>query len=905
MTRLIERWFPCKEVSENSKRGWGNGKSEKTLFPWFAARPLVQAKAAVICSLLPWPDEPSEQERLQGLVRRAMKGYDVARDEIVAELNKYYPDGASLLDSFSGRAMIPLEAARLGIKTWGIEYSPVATLAGKLLADYPMQDWSLEAPFPFDNYEIDGLDHLASSRLLYDVEYIFDLIGRRYEAEMDRFYPKVNGKRPWGYLWAITLPCVNCDRRFPLTGNLELRPPKTTNPKKKDDPGQSYYIEKDESSGEFRAIVHEGPPRSDPTLVKSQKIKGRVARCPFCNQVLEFKVYTRLMGDGLAEDTLLVVADIGGEFGKQYREPVYEEFQVIQNAIQELYLEKPFADGLPAVPNEKALGSTGGRSYSRYGYHTYGDFCNARQTLGLVKLSRIIKDLGDGLSSAGISSTYVMALSEYASSVLVRKIRMSTRGAILLTNLQATGDIFKNGPPVPFGFDYFETGCGEGPGTWVSLTKSSIRSLRKQLDRIPGKSAHIQQGTATMLPYPNTYLDAVVTDPPYDAMVEYSDASDIFYVWLKRALIVSNPEFGITPNSLGVQNKTEEAVVKNNWKSTGDHRNPDHYDRSIVKALSEARRVIKPGGVVTIMFGHDDPDVWKRFLISIDKAGLVLTGSWPARTEKGMIMGKVHIETTLTLVCRASNQHRPVGDALAVDSKVKKEILSRIPLWQAAGLALQDQRMASYGPAMEVVGRYSEIRDKAGKAVSLDRHLIKARRYVEEAAEIKIGDTSLEAFDLRSQFGLFWVYMYGRSTVPGSEARWLRLCWDLDEEDTADLLKKSGQVFRLIYGKEVKKLQNPRNTIFDTALNVAAAGKSSRDIADILVSTGKVNDDFLWDSLGHLAKHLTETDPDGDVWTWAVRNRSAITGISQGIEEDLYREQVIKKDAGTQTEILY
>lgn len=906
MTRLIERWFPCKEVSEKSKRGWGNGKSEKGLFPWFAARPLVQAKAAVICSLLPWPDEPSEQERLQDLVRKAMEGYDVARDEIVAELNKYYPDSVSLLDSFSGRAMIPLEAARLGIKTWGIEYSPVATLAGKLLADYPMRDWSQEAPLPFDDYETDGLDRLASSRLLYDVGYIFDLIGRRYEAEMDRFCPKVNGKRPWGYLWAITIPCANCGRRFPLTGNLELRlPKKATNSKKRDDPGQSYYIKKNEPSGDFRAIVHEGPPRFNPTLVKKPKTKGRVAICLFCDHVHEHKVYTRLMSDGRAKDTLLVVADIGGEFGKQYREPVHEEFQVIQSTTQELYLEKPFADGLPAVPNEKALGSTGGRSYNLYGYYTYGDFCNARQTLGLVKLSRVIKDLGTELLRVGISSTYVSALSGYACSVLARKICMSTRGAILLNKLQATGHIFKNGPPVPFGADYFETGCGEGPGTWVSLAKSSIRTLRKQLDRISGISAHIQQGTATMLPYPDVYLDAVVTDPPYDAMVEYSDASDIFYVWLKRALSVSHPEFGITSNSVGIQDKTEEAVVKNNWKGTGDHRTPDHYDRSIVKALSEARRVIKPGGVVTIMFGHDDPDVWKRFLTSIDQAGLVLTGSWPARTEKGMMMGKAHIETTLTLVCRASDQNRPVGDALAVDSKVKKEILSRIPLWQAAGLALQDQRMASYGPAMEVVGRYSEIRDKAGKIVSLERYLIKARRYVEEAAEIKIGDTSLEAFDLRSQFGLFWVYMYGRSTVPGSETRWLRLCWDMDEEDTAGLLKKSGQFFRLIYGKEVRKLQNPRNAIFDTALNVAAAGKSSSNIADILVSTGKVDDDFLWDSMGHLAKYLTEADPDGDVWTWAVRNRSAITDISQSIEEDIYRELTIKKDAGTQTEILY
>ena len=40
--------------------------------------------------------------------------------------------------------MIPLEAARLGVTAHGIDYSPVATLAGQLLADYPLRDWSQE-----------------------------------------------------------------------------------------------------------------------------------------------------------------------------------------------------------------------------------------------------------------------------------------------------------------------------------------------------------------------------------------------------------------------------------------------------------------------------------------------------------------------------------------------------------------------------------------------------------------------------------------------------------------------------------------------------------------------------------------------------------------------------------------
>ena len=354
MTRLIERWFPCADVTANAKSGWGSGRSEKTLFTWFAARPLAQAKAAVICSLLPWPDEEAEQERLCGLVRRAMEGRDAAHGELVEELARHYPDGASVLDSFSGRAMIPLEAARLGVKAWGIDYSPVATLAGTLLADYPLRDWSGEPPLPFDGYEQWTAEHFTEPRLLRDVSFVLKLVGDRYEAAMDKFYPKVDGKRPWGYLWAITVPCVGCGRRFPLLGNLQLRRPD----RKKRDPGQSYRIVTDASAGTFQAEVHDGLPEGPATLVKAKGSgRGRAAVCVFCDHVHPFDVHTRLMGDGLASDTLLVTAEVDERTRRHYRAPVAEEFAAAEAAADALGIEPEFAPGLPAVPHERASGT--------------------------------------------------------------------------------------------------------------------------------------------------------------------------------------------------------------------------------------------------------------------------------------------------------------------------------------------------------------------------------------------------------------------------------------------------------------------------------------------------------------------------------------------------------------------
>ena len=143
MTRMIERWFPCAEVSASSDSGWGSGNQERALMTWFAARPAAQAKAAVICSLLPWPEELAEQERLQDLVRQGMEGRHSAWAELRAEIVKSDGDGVRILDPFSGRGMIPLMAARLGLSANAVDYSPVATLASELLTDYPFRDLSL------------------------------------------------------------------------------------------------------------------------------------------------------------------------------------------------------------------------------------------------------------------------------------------------------------------------------------------------------------------------------------------------------------------------------------------------------------------------------------------------------------------------------------------------------------------------------------------------------------------------------------------------------------------------------------------------------------------------------------------------------------------------------------------
>ena len=894
MTRMIERWFPCQEVSEASHEGWGSGNSESNLFPWFAKRPLAQARAAVLTSILPWPDEEVEQHRLQDLVKRALQGTNSVQSEVIAEINRCYPNGASSLDLFSGRAMIPLEAARYEMASYGVDYSPVATLAGRLLADFPFRQWTAEPPLPFGT----APTLLGDERLLADVECLFVEVSDRYNSTMRDFYPEVGGKQPWGYLWAVTLPCQNCGRRFPLTGSLVLRPPDSD----RKDPGQSYSIETDRNDGSWTIRIHEGPPTTQPTRVLAGKSRyssgGKVAVCPFCEHVHAKDVHTRLAQEGLGRDAVLLAADLDQQFGKSYRPVTDLEREAIKLAESALPLEPGFPNGCTAVPGECIPdGNTWTVQATVYGARTYGDMCNARQTLAFIRLARVISDIGSELRNAGISVEYAKALCGYASAALARKLRRSTRGVSLQPSRSGVTDVFATESSLAFSYDYFEAGLKDGPGTWESLSSSTLSSLRRHVLGIRGRAADISRGSALALPFRDRQFSAVITDPPYDAMIDYADASDLFYVWLKRAMSTADPELSFTADPNGLQEKSDEIIVKKGGSSNHDFRTRQRYDDLIAEALAEACRVVDPDGVVTIVFGHGEPEVWHRLLTAITRGGLVLTGSWPAKTEKGGKVGFSNIVTTLTMSCRPAPTARPQGRASQVEARVRSEVKARIPFWEATGLAPTDQLMASAGPAMEVVGHYEVVLDNLGRPVEPDRYLLVARRAVEEAAAIEIDHLPLETFDPRTRFALSWVRLYGRDIAPKSEARWQALASDLDLERLKGILIDSGKGVRLCPARDHAKAIDESSAVVDVALAMAKAWTDGLDaVGEILTASGRGSDDpYLWAAMKFLSTKLPETDPDAMAWTGLVRSRSGVTSAVRQVATATARAEAEKR----------
>ncbi len=885
---MIERWFPCAEVSEASVAGWGSGNSEASLFPWFAKRPLAQARAAVLTSLLPWPDSEGEQVRLQALVTRALEDYGSAHGEVMAELaDQYREERPTVLDPFSGRGMIPLEAARYGVEAHAIDYSPMAVVGSHLLVDFPLRNWETEPaiPFPTDRRAF------GDPRLATDAEGVIEEVGKRFRESMATYYPPVNGKMPWGYIWAVTLPCQECGRRFPLVGNLVLRLANA----KKSDPGQSFLIDADADSGAVTIVVHDGPPRQNPTRQvapgKSRyDASGKVAVCPFpsCRHVHTKDVHTRLAAEGQGRDMILLAAEVEEAGGKHYRELTCDEIDAAAIASSRLAAEPPFSPLLSAVPNEAIpAGNTWTVQATVYGTTAYGKMANDRQTLGFVHLARHISTIGTELQANGNSPEYTRALCGYAGAVLVRKLRRSTRGATLAVSRDGVTDVFATESSLNYSYDYFEVGIADGPGSWESVKSGTLSALRRQLGRPPGLPAHVQRGSAVSLSYRSESFSAVVTDPPYDALIDYSDASDLFYVWLKRALFSSWPELAITSEPNGLQEKSEEIIVKKGGTSSNDPRNRAHYDRLITKAFAEARRVVRTDGVVTIVFGHGEIEVWERLLTALWDAGLVLTGSWPAKTEKGGKVGFSNIVTTLTMACRPAPPNRLDGRRAAVESEVKSEVRSRIHLWERSGLAPTDMLMAAVGPAMEVVGRYARVLDKAAEPVAISTFLPLARTAVQEAMAFEIEHHPLETFDARTRFALWWVRLFGRQVTAKSELRWQALASSMSLADVHDLVPDADKGCRFVTASDFVAPITPESSVIDVVLGMALAQENGLlAVGELLVAGGRDPDDpYLWATTKFLADRLPDSDPDVIAWTRILRNRSGVGSAAKSAVE--------------------
>jgi putative DNA methylase len=281
----------------------------------------------------------------------------------------------------------------------------------------------------------------------------------------------------------------------------------------------------------------------------------------------------------------------------------------------------------------------------------------------------------------------------------------------------------------------------------------------------------VQQGSATELPWPDNYFDAVLTDPPYYINVPYADLSDFFYVWLKRTLGDLYPELFATP----LTPKSEEICQMQHWDSERyAEKTKEWFEEMLTKAFSEIRRVLRPDGVAVIVFAYPRTDAWEAVINAILNAGLYMTASWPIHTEmqaRLRAQESAALASSIYMVCRKRTTNE-VGEYPKVRREIEERVRQKLTQFWDEGIRGADFFMSAIGPAVEAFGKYLRVEKLSGEPVTVAELLEYVRKVVSEfALERVLGLAQLGSVDAPTRFYLLYRWTYNHARVPFDEAR--------------------------------------------------------------------------------------------------------------------------------------
>lgn len=728
-TRLIERWLPIAEIGIEAVRE----RTPMTPFPapnrlhvWWARRPLVASRAAVLASLLPADadrdkfmhvlgihGDPVKAKNLMARLRRKNErmpanpyGYKRAfsytpQPPDLAWLNENITTPPVVLDPTAGGGSVPLEVARCGFFGLANDINPVSSLLIRATAELPIK-FGEDLAQRFAKISARWIDKLE--------EVLFPLFPQVYDPEE---------KQDTNYLWARTVTCPYCSGRIPLSPNWRL-----------DDKGTGVRVIADTKNKQCRfEIVNKPSEHADPT------VSGGKSMCPYddCKRIVDSEEIKKQacagqMGEQLYaviyKEKVIVTTKTGKKkvkWVRGFRTPQLED----DNAEQ---INRTLAEKLEdwkirkIIPTEKFPENSSDSRPIQYGMYHWTDLFSPRQLLchgfGVEVFNELLqRDEADKKLDELERAAYL-----YLALTIDTLLSYSNRLCFWVSSTQRTGQIFAR-HDFAFISSYTEMSaiCMGSSCIWarkkvlecieelITLSASeSTRLLRSDNNRQP--ITVTCQSADSLHHIMDTSIDCVIMDPPYYDNVMYAELSDFFYVWLKRTAGKLYPDLFRRQ----LTDKINEAVAnpaKFNGKESSKALAKRDYQDRMTAIFDECHRVLKDDGILTLMFTHKAAGAWDALTVGLMQAGFIITASWPVATEAGglHIRDKAAANSTIFLVCRP----RPLRDSNAetvywedVEPQVRQAVRARVAEFQAAGIRGVDLYLACFGPALEEFSRH-------------------------------------------------------------------------------------------------------------------------------------------------------------------------------------------------------
>jgi len=460
--------------------------------------------------------------------------------------------------------------------------------------------------------------------------------------------------------------------------------------------------------GELNEVEERNKPGICHACATILQFKGRAShnrcQCPSCGKV---NVYPNA-SHGAPEHRMVAIeyhcpACKPNHRGRFFKKPDQEDLFKYKEA------SKLWTQLSPSyIPDDEIpSGDETGRLH-RWGYRRYNEMFNERQLLGLELSCRFIA----GYADEKIRNALATNLSD-----LLRYQNMLCRYDVMaLKSL----DIFSvHGFPVGLiqcesnllGIPNGYKGSNIGSGGWSNIVSKYERAkaycenpfeIRHQNGRkvqvaIKGewigdkRNIELHCCSSTFADLSPESLDAVLTDPPYYANVQYAELMDFCYVWLRRL-------------ATGADGVFHKHSTRDKNELTGNitlERGLPHFTEGISAVFVKMAHALKRGAPLTFTYHHNTIEAYLPVAVAILDAGLTCSASLPCPAEMG---ASIHINGTgssiidTVFVCRSTGSV-PKRILVFTPQEIAKLIEDEIVLLRSANIKLTkgDMRCIAYG----------------------------------------------------------------------------------------------------------------------------------------------------------------------------------------------------------------